>query len=165
MPVGMRINARRFEGKIRRVEGLLDEEAVLRLIGLRLLNWIGKNLRTAGADGVGLWHRMAPSTIRQRPQRQSPHHFSSRYQTLLQQSFVSVVNPASKTVRVGTQAKYAAFHHFGVPSRGFPNRPAHVGPNWRLPARPMLPSGPEARAMAVSVLAALKSRLRREGNG
>lgn len=151
-PVGIQIDVSKAVGKLRAVQVLLDVETVLRGIGMKQLYWIGKNLQEAGTvPGGQPWQVMAPITLKRRPLRKSKHHFSSPYQTLLQQSFVvDDVNPTKASVSVGTNARYARDHQEGVRSRN-------------LPARKLLPEPNVAQQLAAEFLNAVIAKVRAEG--
>lgn len=145
--VTIEVDATRLRAKVKRVLDRLDVRDVLNTIGLRQLYWMGQSLQSAGTDKP--WQTMAASTIRRRPQRASPRHFSSRYQALLQQSPVYDVAVAAASVEVGTNARYARFHHEG---------------NRRLPARQIIPDERRARQLAIAVIDAIHEQIRVDGN-
>lgn len=149
-PLGMMIEAKLNLRKLEEVRGEIALPEILDTIGQRLLGWTTTNIARAGRAEFP-WQKMADITIRQRPLRPSRHHFSSPYQTLLQQSFVAKVMHGE--VGVGTEAKYAAFHHFGA-RRG----------RWVLPARKMLPSVRMARSLATDVMNAIVRNIHHIGN-
>jgi hypothetical protein len=140
VPVGVEVNVSRGLAKLGRVKDLLTPREILEGIGQRQLYWVGINLQSAGSQGEGRWQHMAAITLERRPLRPSPHHFSSPYQTLLQQSPVMEVR-GEEAVAVGTNARYAVYHHFGARDGG-----------WVLPARPLLPSPGKARDTAQEFL-------------
>lgn len=150
--VGVTVEAKVGLSKLARLSAALAVRDLLDAIGARELYWVGLNLQEAGrVEGGEPWQIMAPLTLRLRPQRRSSYHFYSPYQTLLQQSMTAKVDPARGEVKVGTQARYASEHHFGVPSRN-------------LPARRLLPGIPVARDLAVSVVTAAVQRTVAEVN-
>lgn len=128
-----------------------DTKDVLDAIGQRILRDTGLILQRAGnAPGGRPWQVMAPMTLRMRPQRASTHHFSSPYQTLLQQSMNvatgagKTVDAARATVEVGTNVRYAKDHHFGA---------------GRIPARPLLPTKVHAGEAARQTVEAIVNQL------
>ncbi len=145
------VDSARATLKLRAVVGELDARATLGTIGQRILGWTGLNIQGAGTDEP--WQIMAEVTRLRRPQRPSPRHFSSRYQSLLQQSPVSVLL-GETAVRVAVTAKYAEYHHHGA-QRG----------RWRLPARKLIPKAERARDLAIEVLRAIGAAVRVKGNG
>lgn len=149
-PLGMMIDAKLNMAKLQAVEAEIGERKTLDTIAQRLLGWTTTNIARAGRDEFP-WQKMALVTIAARPLRPSRHHFSSPYQTLLQQSFTAKIMGGE--VGVGTEAKYAAFHHFGA-RRG----------RWVLPARKMLPSVRMARTLANEVMRAMVQTVRAIGN-
>jgi hypothetical protein len=145
--VGIKVDASKAVAKLGRLSAGLQVRDILEGIGAKLLYVTGIILQRAGnAPGGAPWQKMAPLTLRRRPLRSSPNHFSSPYQTLLQQSMVSQVTEASSTVSVGTNARYARDHHFGVPSRN-------------LPARKLLPEPGFARGEALKTVQAIVDNL------
>jgi phage gpG-like protein len=157
--VGISIDASQAIAKMGRVQAILQVRDILETIGQSQLRWIGLNIQEAGNVAGGQpWQRMAPVTIKRRPLRRSPSHFSSPYQTLLQQSVnaevlkEAEVNEAAASVSVGTNAQYALYHHFGA-RRG----------RWVLPARPLLPSVTHARKLALDVVNAIVTQLTAAG--
>lgn len=149
--VTIEVDTTRLRAKIKRITDRLEVREILQTIGLRQLYWMGKSLEDAGTDKP--WQTMAASTIRRRPQRTSPRHFSSRYQALLQQSPVYEVMASAQAVEVGTNARYSRYHHEGA-SRG----------NWRLPARQIIPDERRARQLAIAVIDAIHEQVRQDGN-
>ena len=104
--VGITVDAKRAIAKLERLKAGFAVRTILSAIGLAQIYWIGRNLNAAGkVEGGQPWQVMAPITIARRPQRPSSHHFSSPYQTLLQQSMVQEVNEGAASVNVGTNAK------------------------------------------------------------
>lgn len=148
--VGLTINVDPPKRMLAAILRELTVREMLETIGDRQLEWVGRNLESAGRAGGKPWQRMADSTIKARPQRPSSSHFSSRYQSLLQQSFVRVVHEAEDAVSVGTNAMYAAYHHFGA-QRGA----------WRLPAREMLPGADDALHLAMEVVQTIAQNINR----
>lgn len=149
-PLGIMLDAKLNARKLQQVEAEISETKVLDTIAQRLLGWTTTNIARAGRAEFP-WQKMAAITIANRPLRVSRHHFSSPYQTLLQQSFVARVTGGE--VGVGTEAKYAAYHHFGA-RRG----------RWVLPARKMLPSVKMARSLATDVMNAIVRNVHHIGN-
>lgn len=153
--VWIEIDVSRALEKLDRVLSVCRIADILAAIGQEQIYWIGRNLDEAGSvDGGAPWKRMAPVTIERRPLRQSGSHFSSPYQTLLRQSMVAEVREAAAQVSVGTNARYATFHHHGA-SRG----------NWRLPARPLLPNAGIAKDLAMRVLDGIARQVAAAGKG
>lgn len=147
--VGIRVDATLAIAKLGRVRAILAVRDILETIGQSQLRWTGLNLEQAGTVAGGHpWQRMAPLTIARRPLRRSVYHFSSPYQTLLQQSMVAEVDEATASVSIGTNARYAAEHHFGA-KRG----------RWVLPARKLLPDEIQARKSALEVVQAIIRQL------
>lgn len=142
---GIKVDASRGMAKLADVLAIVSGRTVLETIGQRLLNWTVLNIQKAGTEAP--WQRMAAITLARRPLRPSDRHFSSPYQTLLQQSPVSKVI-SDNAVQVGTEAKYAVFHHFG---------------GGRLPSRPLVPSKERARMLALDVLNAIAAQVRAKG--
>jgi hypothetical protein len=147
--VGIKVDASKAMAKLGRLSAGLAVRDVLDGIGAKLLYVTGIILQKAGQAPGGLpWQKMAPLTIALRPLRSSPYHFSSPYQTLLQQSMVSVVSEATASVSVGTNARYAKDHHFGMPSKN-------------LPARKLLPEPGFARSEAAKTVQAIVDQVLR----
>jgi hypothetical protein len=148
--IGVQIDASKALAKIGRMKSTLTIRDILETIGAKELRWTGLNLQKAGREpGGSPWQVMAPMTLRLRPLRTDKFHFSSPYQTLLQQSMVVEVNEATATVSVGTNARYAKEHHLGVPSR-------------RLPSRKLVGSAESARKHALAVVKAIVAKLASE---
>jgi Phage virion morphogenesis family len=146
--VGVSVDATRAVAKIGRLRGGLAVRDILEAIGAKELRWTGLNLQKAGKVESGFpWQVMAPMTLRMRPRRPSTHHFSSPYQTLLQQSMTSEVNEGTATVSVGTNARYAIKHHEGDPSTN-------------LPARKLVGTPGPARLRALQVIDAIVAKLK-----
>ena len=113
MSIGFTIkveNAKDVMGKMRRLGKDLKPSQILHAIGFRHLKWVSDNLRLAGIDKKHTV--MAPNTIAANPTRSSRRHFSSRFRSVLNQSFTSKVR--GNFVVVGTMHQFAAFHHFGT---------------------------------------------------
>lgn len=147
--VGIRVDASKAIAKVGKLQAGLAVSHILRGIAAVHLEWIGDNLERAGNRQDGLpWQQMAPITIARRPRRTSSSHFSSTYQALLQQSQVESITGYSVTVGLGSNAKYAVFHHEGA-RRG----------NWVLPARKMLPQPQVAAKLAADVVQAIVDQL------
>jgi phage gpG-like protein len=120
---GITIDASTALTKLARMGSALTVRDILEGIGAKELRWTGMMLDAAGKVPEGLpWQHMAPLTLRRRPVRQSPFHFSSPYQTLLRQSMTTRVDEASASVSIGTNAPHAIEHHLGVPARNLPAR-------------------------------------------
>lgn len=150
--VGITIDATKAVAKLNRAKAALQVRDVLDVIGQKILRDTGLILQEAGkSPGGEPWKVMAPMTIKRRPLRRSSHHFSSPYQTLLQQSMAAQVTESTATVEVGTNARYAKLHH--------------KGDGKRLPARPLLPKAAHARTQAVRVVQAMVDLLARETGG
>jgi phage gpG-like protein len=148
-PVGITIDASGALKKIKLLQSGLEPKDILDTIGARLLRDTGKVLETAGSAPGGVpWVPMKPATIKRRPVRKSNRHFSSPYQTLLQQSMASAVS--GNQVEVGTNAKYAAFHHMG---------------GGHLPSRKLLPGVAYAKTAATQVVQAIVDALARSAAG
>ena len=146
MTTGVTVDVSKALAKLRLVGSRLEPRDLLAAIGQRHLNWINENLRGAGIEKK--WATMKPATIAARPQRPSSSHFSSRYQSQLQQNFV--VNAGTTSVEVGTNLQYARFHHEGT-KRG-------------LPSRAMLPSERIGQELAEGVINAVVARIRQEAS-
>jgi len=91
---------------------------MLKLIGIKHLNWINANFRAGGLESQ--WKPLSPNTIAARRQGGG----SGSAQTLrdkgeLSQSF-TIGHPKNifvldvNTIRVGTQVSYASYQHFGT---------------------------------------------------
>ena len=145
MATGVTVDVSKALAKLRLVGSHLAPRDLLSAIGQRHLNWINQNLRGAGIEKK--WATMKPATIAARPQRQSSSHFSSRYQSQLQQTFV--VNVGTTSVEVGTNLQYARFHHEGT---------RHI------PSRALLPSERIGQELAEGVINAVVARIRQEGS-
>jgi hypothetical protein len=146
--VGVSIDASKALTKIGRVRAALTVGSILKAIGAKELRWTGLNLQKAGREAGGVpWQVMAPMTLRMRPLRSSKYHFSSPYQTLLQQSMVSEVNEGTSTVTIGTSARYAIEHHEGRPQRN-------------LPARKLVSAPGPARLRALQVVNAIVAKFK-----
>ncbi len=151
---GIKVDAKRAIAKVQKVASLLEVGALLEGIGMRHLYWIGQNLDSAGSTAGGVpWQQMAPRTITQRPLRQSGRHFSSPYQTLLRQSMSVEVREAQAQVEVGTNARYAVYHHFGAKKGG-----------WVLPSRKLVPEPPTAKLLAQDFMNAVVRQLKSAGS-
>lgn len=156
--VGITIDATKAVAKLNRAKAALQVRDVLDTIGQKILRDTGLILQEAGkSPGGEPWKVMAPMTLRLRPLRRSSHHFSSPYQTLLQQSMNpqtgagKTVTESTATVEIGTNVRYAKLHH--------------QGDGKRLPARPLLPKAAYARTQAVRVVQAMVDVLARETGG
>lgn len=147
---GIKVDATKALQKLRAVNALLTPQDILDTIGQRILRDTGLLLDAAGRTaGNKPWQQMKPLTIKRRPVRQSNRHFSSPYQTLLRQSMVAQTNAGAGEVEVGTNARYAKFHHAG---------------GRHLPARPLLPQPAAARAGALLVVQAIVKQFAAVGN-
>lgn len=156
---GIVVDASAALAKLKEVQVAIEPRVVLDTIGQRLLNFTTLSIKGAKVDNATPWQRMADSTLERRRRVYghlgvSEHHFASRYQTLLQQSVVSDTIVAQQAVTVGTEAKYAIYHHHGA-SRG----------RWRLPARPLSPSPSKAKELAMAVVDAMVATVRARGGG
>jgi hypothetical protein len=148
--VGVTVDASKALTKTGRLRAALSVKNILAALGAAELRWTGLNLQKAGKEAGGApWQVMAPMTLRMRPRRPSKYHFSSPYQTLLQQSMVSEVNEGTSTVAIGTSARYAIEHHEGRPQRN-------------LPARKLVGSPGPARDRALRVLDAIVTKIKAE---
>lgn len=149
--VGITVDATRAITKLERLKAGFAVRTILDAIGQAHLFWIGHNLAAAGSVPDGKpWQVMAQITIMRRPKRGSSRHFSSPYQQILQQSMVREVNEGGSSVNVGTNARYALFHHEGAKKNGT---------NWVLPARRLLPEAPVARKIAADTVQAIVDQL------
>jgi len=166
MSVGISItlNSADARRKIARLINLIDVGELLQAIGNRHVKWMVENLRVAGLDAKH--QEMAASTIAARPHRTSSSHFSSRYRSRLQQSFVARVLGRS-AVSAGTEDEYAPYHHLGtgpytIRPRGkgflrftgsdgkpvFTKQVNHPG----IPSRPLIPTKMTAERLAHDIL-------------
>jgi phage gpG-like protein len=140
---GIVVDATKALKKVDLLKAGLTPKDILDTVGQRILRDTGKLLEGAGsAPGGRPWQVMAPMTLRMRPLRKSTHHFSSPYQTLLQQSMNAAVSGSQ--VEVGTNARYAKDHHFGA---------------GRIPARPLLPTTSYAGEAARQTVQAIVNQL------
>lgn len=166
MPVGISVtlndaDARR---KIARLINLLDVRELLQAIGNRHVAWMVENLKVAGLESTH--QAMSPSTTAARPKRSSPHHFSSRWRSRLQQSFTAKVIGRS-AVSAGTEDEYAPIHHQGTgPYTILPRRAKFlrfIGPRGEtvtarkvdhpgIPARPLIHTKAVAEKLAHDIL-------------
>ena len=150
--VGIEVDASQALAKLNRAKLALAVRGMLDTIGQKVLRDTGLLLQKAGSSPGGeAWKPMAPITIKRRPVRASSRHFSSPYQTLLQQSMVAQVTESAAVVEVGTNARYAKLHH--------------KGDGKRLPARPLLPGAAYVRTSAAAVVQAIVTKLGREMGG
>jgi hypothetical protein len=147
---GVHVDITKLRAKIKAVLAVFSAREILTTIGEREKTAMGLVLQSAGSDGgEGRWKEMAPITLQRRPLRPSSHHFSSPYQTLLQQSPVAEVQ-GETSVAVFTGAKYAVYHHFG-------------SEDGHLPARPLLPSEETAHQAALEVIDAMLQKVSQAG--
>lgn len=167
--VGIEIDVTAALKKIGLVGFRLALPGLLKAVGLRHINWSSENINRGGF--LTRWARMSPNTIFVRPVRSSSHHFSSNFAARLKQSLTSRVGAVQ--VSVGTQQKFARFHHFGTDPKTFgpKNKAAlrfqtagglvfaksvrHPG----LPARPLIPSKRVGKRLANEVLNAIARQL------
>ena len=174
--ISLKIDSVRAQRKIHQLINLIDPIELLHAIGNRHVTWMVQNLRQAGLDEPH--QQMAESTIAARPKRSSPRHFSSRWRSRLQQSFVhKVLNKT--TVEAGTEDQFAPHHHFGtkptiirpktkkylkfaMPSGAiYTTKPIH---HPGIPARALLPTKKTAEVLAHGILdAAIRKKAREFG--
>jgi hypothetical protein len=172
MPTVIKVDVTGALEELAHAQVLLAPDRLLAAIGQRHLYWIQENLRAAGSESR--WPPMSPNTVAARPQRQSGSHFSSRYQSQLQQSFTSHVS--GHQVEVGTDLQYARIHHEGTrpftiaPKRAkklrfvtaggvvFSRLVHHPG----IPARQLVPSARLGKELAIKVMDAVVAQLRAE---
>jgi phage gpG-like protein len=131
-----------FRRLVAQLTEVAKPEPILRAIGLRQLKWIDDNFKQEGTLSVGGWQSLKESTLKRRRGGegrilQDTGRLKGSFETL---------DFGADYIVVGSRLVYASTHNFG---RG------------GIPARRMIPTKEQAKALAVSVLSAALKNLRR----
>lgn len=170
--VSIDVDILRLQQKFKRLQTLWSEQALLKGIGLKQLQFVILNIKEAGKEEA--WQQMSPLTIFARPVRSSNRHFSSNFARELQQSFTSRVT--GNEVAVGTAQRFAPFHHFGTGPRDIVprnrrflrfNTPSGFVftkrvRNHAIPARPLLPSRELAKRIGVEFIESVAEKINKD---
>lgn len=114
MSLGLRIDQKGLKIQIARLDKLQKGVAQQRRKlhqrwGILTLQWIDRQFMTRGAHGGAPWRSLSPNTIIGRRKGSSvPLQDTGE----LRGSFTS--KPSARSVRVGTEKRYAPFHEFGT---------------------------------------------------
>lgn len=151
------IDARMAFAKLKAVNATLNQETLLRSIGLRLIGWTMENFKKEGIEEP--WKPLSASTIARRRKKSSKPLQDTG--TLRASWTTAAGNPkiVGNTVSVTSNVKYAPFHEFGTRPRAI-QRKKSVLPSFHpgIPKRKMAPSKKMAEELALSVINAAIDR-------
>lgn len=159
--------------KVEALRASINEQVLLRTVGLRVMGWVAQNFRQGGIERK--WQPLSANTIAARRRNSDrPLQDTGR----LRMSFTeSANNPkiTANTVYITSNVKYAPYHEFGTrpytitpknkkflafktaSGMRFAKKVNHPG----IPQRKMLPSLPLARQLATTTIkAAILKRAR-----